>query len=323
MNDGSSRRARINEPKWRPWLRVLKTVAVTACLAWVVVLLKDAWSEFAAELHKLDLFRLTAGFTSGILANLLTYSAFSGILSGISQRVPSGRNLAHLYFSAQMMKHLPGRFFGIVYQVATTRGQIPATRWIAANTLHMMLIMFLAIMVSVAVLLANKSVTIAAAWTAGGILFGTVAWRPNWISSFGNLLRRSHFPFAEKICIGLSLLADIEPQVKLKVSFTLLLSWLLYLAAWAFYASAYPDLSPMDGIRMCAFYTVAWLAGYLSLVTPSGLGVRELVFAALSTEFSSGAVAYGLILGRVSLLAIDLILGLVFLRGNQRYYDTA
>jgi uncharacterized membrane protein YbhN (UPF0104 family) len=63
---------------------------------------------------------------------------------------------------------------------------------------------------------------------------------------------------------------------------------------------------------MCAYYMVAWFVGYVSLLTPSGLGVRELVFAWLAKDFPPDAVALMAVVGRVSLLAVDLALGLAF-----------
>lgn len=300
----------------------LKITLVAASLAWVIWLLEDAWANFAVQLYDLDRLQLAGGLIFSILASLLTFHAFSGILSAISPRKPSRLHLAHLYFSAQIMKHLPGRFFGIVYQVATTREEISAGRWIAANALHMILLMYLAVVVSLTVILAEEAIFFAVFWAVGSLLFGALAWRPSSIRSVKRFMELLHLPFAAKVQGALHLLTKIEFHRKLEISLVLLLSWLFHLIAWAFYAEAHPDLAGGDGIRLCALYTLSWLAGYLSFVTPSGLGVRELAFTALANEFTPGAIAYGLILGRLSLLAIDLILGLLFLRTDHRFHET-
>ncbi len=57
---------------------------------------------------------------------------------------------------------------------------------------------------------------------------------------------------------------------------------------------------------------LAWFVGYVSLLTPSGLGIRELVFVWLANEFPPDAVALMAVIGRISLLAIDLVMGLIF-----------
>ena len=63
---------------------------------------------------------------------------------------------------------------------------------------------------------------------------------------------------------------------------------------------------------LCALYVIAWMAGYFSLVTPSGLGVRELVFVFLAHRFPPDAVAGLAIFGRAMLLVADILLGAIF-----------
>jgi uncharacterized membrane protein YbhN (UPF0104 family) len=65
-------------------------------------------------------------------------------------------------------------------------------------------------------------------------------------------------------------------------------------------------------MQLCAFYMVAWFVGYVSLLTPSGLGVRELVFAWLAKDFAGDAVALMAVVGRINLLFVDLFMGLAF-----------
>jgi hypothetical protein len=221
------------------------------------------------------------------------------------------------------MKHLPGRFFGVVYQVATTRGEISTASWIAVNALHMMLIMHMAVLVAGTIVLSEISLMYSFLWAISLLLIGAMAWRPDWIHAITDLVGRLHSPFAAKLHAGLDLLTNITLRRKLEVTLALGSSWMLHLGAWSLFAEAHPALSPHDGIRMCALYTLAWLAGYLSFITPSGLGVRELAFAALAWEYPPEVIAYGMIIGRLSLLTIDLVLGLLFLRTDRSFRETS
>ena len=79
------------------------------------------------------------------------------------------------------------------------------------------------------------------------------------------------------------------------------------------YGIAWPSLTALDGIRLCGIYTLAWFFGYISFVSPSGLGVREAAFFLLAKDFPPDAIAGMALLGRVTLLLVDIILGLIYL----------
>jgi uncharacterized membrane protein YbhN (UPF0104 family) len=56
-------------------------------------------------------------------------------------------------------------------------------------------------------------------------------------------------------------------------------------------------------------YALAWVAGFLFILAPAGVGVREIVLAAtLAGTVDSGAVVAIVLLSRVLLTAVDLVL---------------
>lgn len=299
------------------WKRVLATLVVLASLLWVLWLLEDAWVGLARELRELHSLSLLAGLALGSIATYLGFIGFRLLLPELSGRVMPLPQLAHLYFVAQLMKHLPGRFWGIAYQVAVTRGQIAASSWLAANLLHMLLMMYLAVVISGAALIGTHSLLLAAAWVMFWLAACIVPWLPRCRLRLTAVTLPGRWPFARKLQDAVSTLFSIRPRVFARVVFVLFSSWVIYLAAWGLYASAHPSMDFADGVRMCALYSVAWLAGYLAFVTPSGIGVRELVFAVVSSGFPSSAVAYGIVIGRLSLLFIDLALALLFIRPSN------
>lgn len=59
------------------------------------------------------------------------------------------------------------------------------------------------------------------------------------------------------------------------------LAWVFYGAATAALWFAFPDHSSMSWWQVFGSNVAAWVVGYLSFVTPMGLGVREVAFVAL------------------------------------------
>jgi len=59
-------------------------------------------------------------------------------------------------------------------------------------------------------------------------------------------------------------------------------------------------------------YALAWTIGFLVVVVPAGVGVREAVLAlALAGQLGPGSVVVTVLLSRVLLTAADFLLGLV------------
>lgn len=307
--------SRARPPMWR---RVLASILVVCCLVWVGLLLRDAWTGASLDLEKLDSGRVLAGLSLGVCASLLGWVAFIRLLTDIGG---SSRSLVwhgHLYYAGQIMKHLPGRVWGIGYQIATTRGDVTAATWLSSNLIHLLLMMGLALLTSVVVLMAPERPMTALTIAIVGV-GSFLAFSPAMLHALaGRILpHRESGPLA-RLRIALEPMQHISGRhFRLAIAFGLA-SWLVYFCSWSLYVSAYPGLGIGEGFRMCALYTLAWLIGYVALVTPSGLGVRELAFSVLAKEFAPAAVAYGLVMGRLALLIIDIVLALIFIRAPRQ-----
>jgi len=97
---------------------------------------------------------------------------------------------------------------------------------------------------------------------------------------------------------------------------------LLFTLAWAFYGfGSYLTMAAIVGVGrfsvwwLISTFIVAWLIGYISIITPMGLGVREgVVVATLSPLVSNGLAGLVAIFTRVWLMVSELsVLALIFL----------
>ena len=70
--------------------------------------------------------------------------------------------------------------------------------------------------------------------------------------------------------------------IVIRVVLGIVLSWACYLAIWWSFRLIFPVLEGINIWLLCASYAAAWFVGYISMITPAGLGVREASFFALA-----------------------------------------
>lgn len=302
----------MGEASWRRRWRWLSVPMVFVAVAWTVWLM---WGTLPAL--RADLPRLRAGWLLFILmgsaiSGYLGFEAFRALFDRMRPGLYSRQSLAHLYFAGQLMKHLPGRIWGVAYQ-SSIGHRVTLAEWVSVTAVYMALTTGFALWVAVSVLgfMLSWVWGLLALVTGGGIYASL--WQKRPLTVMLDLLRKLPVRALERLCDTMRPFADVNARFKRVVWCWFVASWLVYLLSWTGYGLAWPGLTAGDGIWLCAIYTVAWFAGYISLVSPSGVGVRELVFVLLAHRFPPDAVAAIAVLGRVMLLLVDILLGAIFI----------
>jgi len=291
-----------------------------SALAWTVWLLWGALPALRANLPRLKLGWLSLTLLGNVVSGYLGFEAFRALFNRMRPGLYSRSLLAHLYFTGQLMKHLPGRVWGVAYQSATGH-KATLAEWVGVTTVYMALTTGFALWVSASVLGFMHGLS----WGvlvlfAGGATYGLL-WRARPLTALLNLWCRIPVKVLARLCDALRAFADVDTRFKRTVLCWFTASWLVYLLAWASYGLAWPGLASADGIWLCALYTIAWFVGYISLFSPSGVGVREMVFVLLAQRFPPDAVAGMAVLGRVTLLLVDVLLGTLFAPFRSSFRD--
>jgi hypothetical protein len=285
-------------------------VAVLA-LAWVVWLLWGSWPQLRTNLPHLHVRWLLLILAGNTIAAYLGFEAFRALFQCVCPATYGRLHLANLYFTGQLMKHLPGRIWAIAYQSAMGN-RASLAQWVSVSAAYMVLTTGFALWVAATVIgFMYGPVWGVLALVAGLALYG-VGWHPRPLGALVALLRRIPGRAFTRLGDALQAFVGVGWLPKFCVFGLFASSWLVYLLSWAGYGLAWPGLSASDGIQLCAIYTIAWFVGYVSIVSPSGIGVRELVFVLLAQRFPPDAVVGMAVLGRITLLAVDVILGISF-----------
>lgn len=302
----------MTDVSWRHRWRWLLMPLALAALAWAVWLLWDALPALRNNLPRLDVGWLVLVLCGNVLSGYLGFEAFRTLFGRMRPKIYRRLPLAHLYFTGQLMKHLPGRIWGVAYQAAAARGA-SSVEWISVTVTYMLLSTWFALWTAVVVL----GWSVGWSWGVAALVVGAAlyafGWNAQLLTVLLDLLRRLPWKIFDRLSVALTSFADVDVAFKLRILCWFAASWLLYLLAWAGYGMAWPGLVAIDGIQLCALYTLAWFVGYISFFAPSGIGVRELVFVALASHFPPDAVAGMAVLGRVVLLCVDLLLGAAFI----------
>lgn len=286
---------------------------MSAGLGWVVYLLVTTLDHPAQFIpgDRSWLVVATLFLTASMTTNIFVFHVFMSMQTD----PPCKPSLsAQLFLTGQLLRYLPGRIWGIIYQVGVTQNKVPATQIVRVN-IDMMVFMLIGNSLTAFLLLGHRlhwpSVPLVMTAICGilvlGILFSGGA---NWLirlpvnrvpQKIGKLLRALSETRADPVALALAL------------GF-FALGWAFYVTAWNLLAKAYPVFLEVDFVALCAFYTLASIIGILSAITPAGLGVREAAFVVLASASADLEVlAFFAVFGRIWFLAVELGLLLIFL----------
>lgn len=298
--------------------KLLSTVMVAISFVWIFALvyrdkqgLTHLWTDLQA-----GSFLMMADATLFILiAVALLVPLVEIIVRQNTQRVFPIRYLARLFFAGQIVSYLPGRLLGTAYLINETQKIIPALTMIRINIELILTIMLfntsLAMVILAYYLVGLKTAAILG--TLGLILF-VVYHRINMFDYILHMAAKI-LPkkFSEKI-----LKAKTHRPFDYKTIGVMLvvfaIHWAAYLKAWLCLKNAFVMLEGHAVFLLAAAYSISWFIGFITMVTPGGLGVREVSFVLLVSEYLPKQTASFLsVFLRIWLILVDIILFLVSL----------
>lgn len=202
------------------------------------------------------------------------------LVQGIGQQW-NLRTAAYTWLTANLGKYVPGMVLMLVGRVelCQRRGLQRASCVGALMLEHALLLVAAAPFMVGAALLGVRVGSFTTATTVCGAIIGAfiVVHRTHWLKMLLNiglkLLRRDPAEFT------------VSTRMPARLLLFYMASWLAYgLSGWALsIALGMGDQIPVSAL-VCAF-VAAWMIGFLSVLTPGGLGVREVALAALLGPF--------------------------------------
>jgi hypothetical protein len=285
---------------------------------WVAWSLRSAWPEIEKSLRHLNWSVFLAGIGLLLVSAYVSGIWFARVVSMFFPGRLSLRALLHLFFASQVLRHLPGRVWGISYQVTQTRNSVGLKEWLVVNIVFTVSSVYFGFAGAFIVWVSTFDLMS----TLLSVLAAVLIYAAGWSRWPWHLLSRGARFVSRRASSGIDTTMASLPTKRWLFSLEFfglgVAVWGSYVLGWVFMGRAFdPSVGSFQVLELWARYLIAWLLGYVSVLTPSGMGVREASFSLLSGDFPKALVAYYLIMARFALLFCDLILGLVFLgRGS-------
>jgi hypothetical protein len=283
-------------------------------VVWIIVIFAREFANLRTDFAIESPTWLGYTLAAGCVALLLTVPIFRAMLETHSGQDVSPAYAARLLFVAQILRHLPGRFWGVMYLVNETHDRFKAASMVRANVdfmlysmaFNLLMAAFLLLAVTVDAkfaLLAAGAGTSLLAWTLRINLVGRLAAR------FSRLLPARLRQFASESATA----PQLGWPVAITVSSLFVAVWLCYLSVWWALPEVFPVLRDVNIWLLCASYSLAWVIGYLAMITPGGLGIREAGFFALAAPLMSlPELTYLAVFVRVWQILVESLMFLAF-----------
>lgn len=296
------------------WVRVgFLTVAFALCI-WALV---SQWDEIVAAVSALNAWSLLGALFLGFAYVAITFIAWRVVLRGFGTQLPLGA-AAKIFFVSQLGKYLPGGIWNFLAAAELGKDhEIPRSKSV--------LVMFVSLLLSIATGIVLGALA---------LLFGPAELRDRFwwvvlvlplvaISLAPPVLNRALAFVAKKAKLATNAPA-ISGAAVAAATFWSLVAWLLAGGqVWTLAVAMGWETGVDTFLLATAAYSLAWVAGFIMVFAPAGVGVREAVLGAvIAPSIGSAAAIAVVLLSRVLLTIADVVLGVVFVfAGRKRGAD--
>ncbi len=292
-----------------PWL---SRGLVLLAIVWVGWLIWQEAPQFTSQIRAINGGWLVVSLLLGVISIFFNAPVYYLVLNVHSPAPVRFQYAIYLNFVSQMVRHIPGRFWGVVYQVNETRHQIPSSVMVKINIDYTLIYLAFNLLVPITILLFHWIHPAAAVlFLVIGFVLYTFFLRLNWMHILLSFLhQRLPSRYQKRLSSYLEQNAPTYSwQTSVNMGILLIIAWAFYLMAWLTFSRVFAGLSTANLLLLAASYALAWFVGFISMLTPAGLGVREAVFVFFANLLTiTNSVGFLAVFVRIWLLAIDFIL---------------
>lgn len=274
-----------NSNQIRAWA---SRIILAAGITWVAIVFSREFVALKASFVVDSVSWLAFTVVAGCVALLLSVPVFQTLLAAYARMPIAFTHSAQMLFVAQILRHLPGRVWGVMYLVNETHTKIPAASMVRANVDFMLCSMSFNLLVAAVLFIAvTFGPGIATICSVAGIAAMSFALRRNWIGAIAGVLARFMPARMKPFTSAVAEQPTLSWLMIAKISSAFVLIWGCYLSIWWALTQVFGILGDVNIWLLCASYSLAWVVGYLAMITPGGLGIREAGFFALASPLMS------------------------------------
>jgi uncharacterized membrane protein YbhN (UPF0104 family) len=255
------------------------TVLILIAVAAAAMFVYSARVELIAAVSSASFLFAALTVFATLALNLVVWFVFHASVGNKNSRAQTAR----MFFGGQVAKYLPGKVWGIVYQATVKSSDVPVGNIIQANIVTYALTVLSTVFACVALLVYPNSLAIAAVVIITGAILSAYLFSSDHLYRVIQQISRLSRRFE---------LTSNVPIIDFSISFRFAVYGLLvcfYVLSNLFLLFIFFEFSLEHALQLTAYLGIAWLAGIVVAITPSGLGVREVVFIALGSVTGTGS----------------------------------
>lgn len=287
-------------PKVHPRVRQWATIFVVALVAYffVRVFVNNA-SEISGKIHEPNWLLLFGGAVGFALYYFFRFFMWQGLFADTKHQV-SFFQTARMLMLSDIARFVPGSIWSVVGRAVTSeKFGISKTQTVVSTVVEMLALFFSALIVTGVIAIFSPHTP---SWVR---LLSIVALLSSILYvSFGHWLERGIAFLTRRIAPDVQATSYHRKVFYGSVAWCIL-AWLGYTLGGILLARAFFDLSAVATLAVATALPLSWAIGYVSIITPSGLGFREAAFAALVAPVLGPNAAFIAVLTRLGFLLVE------------------
>lgn len=233
--------------------KIISVILVISAILWVFIILRENAGKLTISMASLELKWIALSVVPAMISVFIATYIYYLVLSGIVLVPLSVRNIMTPFIVSQVVRYLPGKIWGIYYQIVSSK-QVSSHQTVKANIRHFALTNLNSFAIAASVFTYRHEGN----WTAL-VVFVAVQF--------------SMFFF----------LTTYDSNRGIQIFTLLQAEWLVYFFTCFLILPGYYGIGEVLFIATC--YVIAWIGGALIVMLPGGLFVREASFIWLSGLF--------------------------------------
>lgn len=290
--------------------RVIFLVIALGLGVWAVV---SQWDSIVSSVQLITPGIIVSALALSLLYVIATFLAWRILMNAQHTGLGAGA-AARVFFVSQLGKYLPGGIWNIVAAAELGKDH-------AISRIHSVVVMLQSTLISISTGLILGTI---------GVLIGPAELRQStwWVVLALPVFIVVLLPPVMSRLTSLALKKAHRGHLEVKATWRSIGQASLWsIIAWLFAGGQVWVLGVGLGLEanlatlgLCVLaYALAWTVGFLVVVAPAGVGIREGVLGLLLAGYLSGGATVALVLlSRVALTVADIVCGVVFLRGRRR-----
>ncbi len=255
---------------------MIRAILFIAGLLFVLMMAKESWANIAGLLDQLRPVEFLLSVFIAVFGNVVSALLFNRLLGKHGVSVPDALAIK-MHLVGQVAKYIPGKIWGMAYQISHVVGVAGAKGVVLANLEMMLGVIWMTGIVAAVLLCLFVSKLAALLILLLGMLGFLLLYRKNIVNQVVRFL-----PGRLK---SIELLKETagRPTTLFAGSLFYLIFCSVYVFSYALMLESVFGFPFDEAVVYIALLAAAWIGGVFAFIVPAGMGVRELIFVSVSS----------------------------------------